>query len=177
MRFDTPEYSQFLDVDDEEWRDKCSGILSLKMLLDFWSGQSDISPEDVEDLISEALEINAYIPDVGWKHKELVEVAQNHGLGGENFDWVGEHPDVAFNRVIPHLSEHPIMVSIRKDLVKDNPGRLVVLTGYEDGKIFYNDPDAKTRGDIKRNAPLQKFLDGWKHKIVVIHPDECTCSL
>ena len=177
MKFDTPGYSQFLDVEDEEWKDRCCGILSLKMLLDYWGGQSNISPEDVESLIGEGLEIGAYIPDIGWKHKELVELAQNHGLDGEDFDWMDEHPDVALNKVIPHLSEHPIIVSIHKDLIEGNSGHLVVLTGYEDGQIFYNDPDAKTRGDIERSAPLQKFLDGWKRRVVVVHPHDCTCSL
>lgn len=176
MKFKTPQYSQFLDVDDREWQNKSSGILSLKMLIDYWDHQMEVSSEDVEALIAEGLEIDAYIPNVGWGHRQLVDISQNHGLDGENFDWIGEHPDVAFNRVIPHISKHPIMASIHKNLNEDNPGHLIVLTGYEDGRVFYNDPDSRTRHDIERSVPLQEFLDGWKRRIVVIHPKKCNCN-
>ena len=177
MNFKTPEYSQFLDIENEEWKNKSCGILSLKMLIDYWSGQNDVDPKDIENLIDEGLTIDAYIPDVGWRHDGLVEIAKNHGLDGESFDWMDEHPDIAFNKIIPHLSEHPVIASIYKDLVNGDSGHLVVLTGYEDGKVLYNDPNAKSRGDINKNAPLQKFLDGWKRRVVVIHPSDCKCNL
>jgi len=176
MKFKTPKYSQFLDVEDKEWKNKSCGILSLKMLLDYWNHKEETSAEDVENLITEGLAADAYVPEVGWKHRELVNLSQNHGLDGENFDWAHEHPDVAFNRVMPHLSKHPVMVSIHKDLSEDGPGHLAVLTGFEDGRVFYNDPDAKSREDIERSVPLQKFLNGWKRRMVVIHPKECTCN-
>jgi len=176
MRYTTPQYSQFLDVKDKEWKGKSCGIVSLKMLMDYWLDNPSAAPEKFEELINEGLGCGGYVPGVGWRHKELADVARSHGLDGENFDWTDEHVDVAFNKVVPHLAVHPVMASIYRDLNGDEPGHLVVLTGYEDGRISYNDPDSKKRKDVERSVPLQEFLDGWKKRIVLIHPKDCICD-
>jgi len=176
MKFETPEYSQFLDIKDEDWQGRSCGILCLKTLIDYWFGNKKMDSKDMDALIQEALDIDGYIPEIGWKHKELAEVAKKHKLDGENFDWTDEHPDVAFNRIIPHLTTHPVIASIYKDLDKEKNGHLVVITGYEDGNVYYNDPDSKKKAGIKRSAPLQAFLDGWTRRIVVIHPTDCNCN-
>ena len=177
MKFEVPEYSQFLDVDDEEWKGRSCGIVSLKMLLDYWNNESETTPEDVENLITEALDFDAYLPGTGWKHKELVDIAKAHHLEGENLDWTSEHPDIAFNKAVPHLAKHPVMTSVFKDLKPGKSGHLVVVTGYEGGKVFYNDPDSKNREGIERNASLNEFLNGWTRRIIVIHPKECDCNI
>jgi len=177
MKFDVPAYSQFLDVDDEKWNGKSCGIVSLKMLLDYWDNESEVTPEGINNLITEALASDAYIPGVGWRHKGLVDVARAHGLEGENLDWTSEHQDIAFNKVIPHLAKHPVMASVFKNLKPGESGHLVVATGYESGKVFYNDPDSKERENIEKSAPLNEFLNGWTRRIVVIHPKECDCNI
>jgi ABC-type bacteriocin/lantibiotic exporter with double-glycine peptidase domain len=176
MKFETPKYSQHLDVEESDWQDKSCGILCLKTLLDYWGEKEGIPHRDADELIQEGLSIDGYIPGVGWKHKELVELARQHGFDGENLEWPDEHPDVAFNKAVPHLMEHPIMASVHKNLIEGNGGHLVVVTGYEDGKIFYNDPDSELRDDVERSVTLKEFLDGWKQRIVVIHPEDCECS-
>jgi len=175
MRFKVPAYSQFLDVENKDWQGKSCGIVSLKMLFDYWHPKRELKPEDFDDLINEGLAFGGYIPGVGWRHKELAEIARGHGLEGQNFDWTNDHTDIAFNKTIPHLTRHPVMASVHRDLKEGESGHLVVLTGYEDGRIFYNDPDSKKRKDIERSVSLHEFLNGWKKRIIVIHDDECNC--
>ena len=177
MKFDVPAYSQFLDLEDEEWKDRSCVIVSLKMLLDYWNNDSEVTSEDLENLITEALASDAYIPGIGWKHKELVDVAKAHKMDGENLDWTSEHPDIAFNKMLPYLEKHPVIASVFKDLKAGESGHLVVVTGYEDGNIYYNDADSKDREGIKRSVPLKEFLDGWTRRIVVIHQKECDCNI
>ena len=177
MKFNVPAYSQFLDIDDKEWSGRSWGIVSLKMLLDYWNNESEVAPEDLENLVTEALDLDAYIPGIGWKHKELVDTAKAHGMEGENLDWTDEYQDVAFNKVVPYLEKHPVIASVFKDLKAGESGHLVVVTGYEDGNIYYNDADSKDRESIKRSVPLKEFLDGWTKRIVVIHPKECDCNI
>lgn len=176
MRFKVPRYSQYLDIKEKEWQEKSCGILCLKTLLDYWGEKEGIAPKNADELVEEGLKIDGYIPGVGWKHRELVWIAKNYGLDGENLEWPDEHYDIAFNRIIPHLEEHPIIASVHKDLIKEKGGHLIVITGYEDGKIFYNDPASKLRNDIERSVTLQEFIEGWKQRIVIIHPQRCRCS-
>jgi uncharacterized protein YvpB len=176
MRAEVPLYSQYIDVENKDWQGKSCGIVALKMLLDYWMDNPNEKPEKFEELIDEGLGYGGYVPGLGWAHKELAIMAKGYGLDGQSFDWSDEHTDIAFNKTVPHLTNHPVMVSIHKDLKEDGPGHLVVLTGYEDGKIFYSDPDSKKRTDVEREASLQKFLKGWTKRIIVIHPSRCSCS-
>lgn len=176
MRYEVPEYSQYLDVEDKEWQGRTCGIVSLKMLVDYWLDNPNNEPEEFEKLIENGLERSAYIPGIGWRHHELSQMAKGSGLDGESFDWTDEHKDVAFNRAVAHLSEHPIMASVYKNLKEGESGHLVVLTGYENGRIFYSDPDSKKREDVEREATLEDFLNGWTKRIILVHPDNCVCT-
>jgi len=176
MKYEVPEYSQYLDIEDENWQGKTCGIVSFKMLIDYWLDNPKTEPENFSELVEEGLGYAGYIPGVGWRHKELAQMAKGFGLDGESFDWNNEHADIAFNKTVVYLSRHPVMASIHRGLEEGGSGHLVVLTGYDDGKIFYNDPDSEKRSDVERDAPLEKFLSGWTKRIIVVHPNNCVCS-
>lgn len=164
--FNVPAYSQFLDVKDNKWKDASCGIVSLKMVLDFWGKNKN---SEIGKLIKLGLNNKAFIPDVGWKHKELALLVRKFGLRGRNYDWFRDNPKIAFKKLLPKLKKYPVIVSIHRNLELGKSGHLVVLTGAGNKQVFYNDPDSKTRKGIKKESSLNKFLKGWKRRIIVIY--------
>lgn len=165
--FKVPAYSQILDVKEKKWKDASCGVVSLKMVLDFWDKSKSLP---IRELIDLGLKQNAFIPDVGWKHKELALLAEKFSLKSRNYDWFKDSPKVAFKKLMPKLKKYPVIVSIYKNLEPGKSGHLVVLTGIKNKRVFYNDPDSKTRKDIKRQSSLDDFLSGWKRRVIVIYP-------
>ncbi len=64
IKHKVPAISQHLHIKDKNWRKKSCGIASLAMLLHYFNKK--ISPDKLLDI---GLEINAYIPAIGWGHK------------------------------------------------------------------------------------------------------------
>ncbi len=171
MKFNVPPYSQYLDIKNQEWQHRGCGIIALKSILDFWSDKNKKTYPDGDKLVEIGLGLNAYIPGVGWRHKELVEIAKSFGLDGKNFDWFQKPPKEAFQEMIPHLEKYPLAVSVHPLFETQNQGgHLVVLTGFENNILYYNDPAAKTREKITQKIILNKFLKGWKRRIIAIYP-------
>ena len=159
-------YSQYLDVEDEAWRSRACGIVALKILFDYWGVGKDVS---IDELIKRGLSSDGYIEGVGWKHASLAELGEEFGLSGKNFDWYADDPDVAFKKLEEHLKKYPVICSVYKDLKPGDSGHLVVVYEFDGTNVFYLDPEAKTRDDIKRSAPLDLFLEGWKRRIMVLN--------
>ena len=157
-------YSQFLDVEDKNWKIRACGIVSLKVVLEYWGIK-----ENIKDLIDLGLKKNAYISGVGWKHDGLVSVAKEFGFSGMNYDWFKDEPKDAFEKLLPNLEKYPVIASIYNNFKLGGSGHLVVLLGYQNGQIFFNDPDSKTRKGIQKKVGLEKFLTGWKRRIIVIY--------
>ena len=168
MKFAVPTYSQFFDVKDPLWRPNSCGIVALKMLMDFCG----VSPvPTTEALIQEGVSLGAYDPKTGWIHAGLVKLAQKHGLQAQNLDWAAESQDVAASLLARYLQKGPVIASVFPKLRPGAPGgHLVVVTGLEKGMITINDPEKKTRSAIEQALPLEKFLAGWKRRIIVIEP-------
>lgn len=163
--FRVPVYSQFLDVKEKKWRSRACGIVALKMVLDFWGIK-----KSADELIKLGLKKDAYIQGVGWKHKGLVLVAKKFGFKARNYDWYKDSYEVSFKKLLPKLKKYLVIASIYKNLKPGKSGHLVVLTGYENDQIFFNDPNSKTRGGIHKKVAAEKFLSGWKRRIIVIYP-------
>lgn len=163
-----PTYSQYLDVASADWQNRACGIVSLKMVMDFWGKKTKIIYPTIDDLISKYSK-STYISKVGWSHKGLVTIAKHLKLKGENFDWINYSAKDAFVLMETKLALAPVIASIYKNLNHRLPGHLIVITQIKNGKVFYNDPDSKTRNKIKCVASLQKFLEGWKRRIIIIH--------
>jgi ABC-type bacteriocin/lantibiotic exporter with double-glycine peptidase domain len=159
-----PTYSQFLDTKNSSWKNRSCGITALKSILEYELGKSP----SIDDLIKIGLENNAYIKGIGWKHKELAEIANNFGLKGKNLEWRNLKPKEAFKKILKFFPKNPIMASVFKNFNPKNNGHFIVLTGFENNKIYYNETASKKREEIKKEIPLEKFLKGWRKMIVVI---------
>lgn len=167
--YNVPAYSQFLDVIDASWKNRACGIVTLKMVIDFWRKLTKKGYLSVDQLIKKHNR-SAYINGVGWSHKGLVQVAKRYGLAGENFDWAHYSTKDSLALLETKLDVAPVIASIHRNLNPLLSGHLVVITKIKKGRVFYNDPDAKTRRNIKRNAQLEKFLRGWKKRVIVLYP-------
>lgn len=53
------------------------------MVLEYWEKTTPASDE----LIKLAVNHNAYLPKVGWRHRQLAQLAILFGLRGKNYDW------------------------------------------------------------------------------------------
>ncbi|MFH0803582.1 MAG: C39 family peptidase [Candidatus Tagabacteria bacterium] len=171
MKFNVPSYSQYLDIKNKEWQDRACGIIALKSILDFWSDENKKIYPDGDKLVEIGLELNAYIPDIGWRHKELVDIAKSLDLDGKNFDWFKKTPEEAFQKMFPYLEKYPLAASVHPLFETQNQGgHLVVLTGFENNILYYNDPASEIREEIAQEIPLDNFLKGWKRRIIAIYP-------
>lgn len=167
--FAVPAYSQFLDVSSPVWKRKACGAVSLKMVLDYLRPNSiSISEIIKRGRRKNAFRLAAYIPNVGWAHKGLASLAEEFGFKGKNYDWSKKTPDAAYSLLLKKLQKRPIIASIYRNLKPGSSGHLVLLTGIKGNRIYYNDPDSKTRRGIKKTATLNKFLKGWKKRVVEI---------
>ncbi len=139
--------------------------------MNFWSDKNKKTYPDGDKLVEIGLKLNTYIPDVGWRHKELVEIAKSFELDGKNFDWFKKSPEEAFQEMIFYLDRHPLAASIHPMFETQNQGgHLIVLIGFENNILYYNDPAAENREEIVQEISLDKFLNGWKRRFIVIYP-------
>lgn len=165
MIFDVPKYSQHLDVRDGDWKEKSCGIVAVKMVLDYWR----MSSPDCDELIKKGIEMDGFISGVGWKHKELSLLAKSFGVEAENFDWAKEEKDAAFKKLEDFLEKYPVVASIYSGFNPETKnGHLIVLTGMDDNFVHYNDPDSEGREEIAGKILIDKFLAGWKKRVIVI---------
>jgi len=159
--------SQHIDVKSKYWKSRSCGIVSLKMAMDYCGLPK--KNVNLSELIKKGVKIGAYDKRWGWIHAGLVNLAKIYGYAGQNYDWFGDTPQKAYAKLVKKF-KYPIIASIHSGLDQKNPGHLVVITGISKEKIYYNDPDSKTRKNIKRTAPVKKFLKGWKRRIIILKP-------
>lgn len=157
-----PFYSQFTDISAPEWRKIGCGIASLAMLIDFYTTE-DIS---VDALLKEGINANAYTGNAGWSHAGLIGLAKDHGLSGEAVYMTDLSMAAAFSKLETELGEGPVMASVHYTFTPTNPiPHLVIITGVENGKVYYNDP-AEKAGD--GSISIEKFQSSWKKRYIAI---------
>lgn len=167
-----PGYSQHLDVKDAWWQPRACGIVSLKMVIDYFKKTGLNDEPTIAQLIEEGVAREGHIPEVGWRHKTLAELATIHKLFGKNFDWNEISENEAWTLALPFLEKGPLIASIRKELdPNERRGHLVVLCDYQSDTIYYHDPDTHDREKILRTAPKDAFLHGWKKRVIAVQPD------
>jgi predicted double-glycine peptidase len=169
MRFHVPAYSQYLDVKNRSWKRRSCGIVALKMALDFHAPKR-AQKLTLSQLIKKGSRAGAYIRNVGWSHRGLARIAVRCGFQSRTYDWFRGLPGPAFKKLLRFLKRGPVIASMYRGLKPNASGHLVVVTGFKNGTVFYNDPDSRTRRGILRRAPLAKFLKGWKRRIIVVRP-------
>ncbi len=162
-----PPRSQYIAIHHHAWKDKSCGIVSVGMILSFYKKRVDLNV-----LLAQGLKLNAFKEPVGWIHQGLVRLAQLHKFQAKAYDWSKDSIEEAFLKLVSFLEEGPIIASIHKDFDPQNGGHLIVVTGYRDGLVYYNEPASRKGEPLKRKIIKEKFITGWKRRMVAlyIHP-------
>ncbi len=169
-----PFYSQYRDVTQPEWQSRACGITALKMLLDFWHARTTQNKTvSLDELLGSKKVTEAFMQNVGWSHKGLVSIAQDHSYEGFNKDLVAMKATAkqAFAQLKKDSAYFPIMASVwnKFDPAKGG-GHLVVVTGIKDGKVFINNPEAKNNTDGIRTMSEAEFITGFKKRYIAVYP-------
>ncbi|HEY4484053.1 MAG TPA: C39 family peptidase [Candidatus Paceibacterota bacterium] len=156
-------YSQSLDLNQEEWQRSGCGIASLGMILG-----NKIS--DLNELYQLGLDTNAYLPGIGWKHQGLVDLAKHFGfLSSYNLDLAQMDTSEALAKLKDELKNGPVIVSVFAHYEHGHKeGHLIVLSSLNDSEAEVLDPAAPTREDIHQLIPTEKFVTGWKKRLIVV---------
>lgn len=159
-----PFYSQFTDISSASWQKVGCGIASLAMLIDYYSDEA----VSVDQLLERGIAAKAYLNNAGWIHSGLIDLSLAYGLNGESHSLAGLGGDEAFVKLTDILAGGPVMASVHYTFEPTNPiPHLVVVTGVQDGKVFYNDP-AEPFGE--GSLSIEKFKRAWKQRYIAIRP-------
>jgi uncharacterized protein YvpB len=161
-----PFYSQFADITAPFWKGKSCGVVSLAMLLEFYT-RATTTPDSI---LVQAIAKNGFIPNIGWTYKSLIDVSRAYGMTGSSYDLGGQtraHAFVAFKEA---LESGPVIASVHYqfDPTSTIP-HLVLITDITGDTLTYNDPAEKFgAGKISTTA----FIKAWKKRFIVIRPKE-----
>lgn len=175
---DVPFFSQLADLKKESWQYRGCGVVSLKMVLEYWHRKDgrNVSPA-VGILLETGLEIGAYQENVGWIHSGLVNIAKRFGYDGYNRDYAPISPtplspQATWEKFLVDFKTGPVMVSVFGDMDPKSPraGHIVVVTDFHDGLVFYSNPEEMNEREGRKALALESFLKGWKQRYIVVHP-------
>ncbi len=159
-------YSQHLDIKNPFWREKACGIASLLMSMELLKAGKNNLP-DLNKLYQVGLNRSSYIKGVGWRHTGLVGLAKIYGFKhSKNFDWFGDKDPIL--KLKKALQSGPVIASVYSKYEPGRGGHLVVLMSLSTTKAIVLDPDSKTRSEILRELPADKFLKGWKGRVILV---------
>jgi ABC-type bacteriocin/lantibiotic exporter with double-glycine peptidase domain len=140
---------------------RACGAAALKMVAEFHG-------KEVPDLLSlcnEAKERGGYDMVNGWVHDYLVLKAQELGLHAERKEGLTETDEVfGFLK-----AGNPVIVSVEKRVLEQRRFHIIVLTGYDDGKIFYHESEStdRERGQ-DRTCDIDTFMTYWRGKAIFL---------
>ncbi len=159
-----PFYSQFVDVESAQWKKNACGVVSVAMVVDYYSDK----PISVNTMLNQAIASGAYIPSAGWTHQGLISLSKKYGMTGKAYDLSSSSGKAAFATFTTLLKDGPIIASVHYKFEPTNPiPHLVVIDGIDKDFVYYNDP-ASTAGGKK--ISVDTFRKAWKQKFIVIRP-------
>lgn len=161
MKLPVSYYSQFVDIQDSFWMLRACGGLCLKMVAEY---HGKVVP-DILDLCNEAKERGGYDMQNGWVHDYLIMKAQEFGLQVYRKEGI-----TSLEEIYASLDAgNPIIVSVEKRVLEQTRFHMVVLVGYEDGKIFYHETEStdKEKGKF-RSCDKSTFLQYFRGKAIFI---------
>lgn len=162
--YDVPLYSQISDITTVAWKQKGCGVADVAMIVEFYKPNTT----SVQKVLEEALASGAYQKNVGWKHAGLAALATKHGLVGKTVDLSPLTKETAFGELKNMIKEGPVIASIRRGFDPASPyGHLIVITGFDEKQVYFNDPGKR---DGKRTVAIADFMKGWKKRLIVIRP-------
>ncbi|OHA57236.1 MAG: hypothetical protein A2114_02630 [Candidatus Vogelbacteria bacterium GWA1_51_14] len=156
-------YSQHLDLSHDEHKLKGCGIASLGMLL-------GDKVSNLDELYKLGLEQGAYLPGIGWRHAGLAELARHFGFANSyNLDLAKEDIETALGKLREELEPGPVLVSVWGKYEVGYPdGHIVVLLSLTEDQAEVLDPAAQNHNDIHQFLPADKFITGWKKRLIVV---------
>lgn len=164
MPYDVPLYSQISDISSVEWKQKGCGVADVAMIVNFYKPKTTT----VQKVLEQGIASGAYQKNVGWKHDGLAALAKKYGLIGKVHDLSKSDKDTVLEQFKDIIKEGPAIVSIHRNFdPKLSFGHLIVITGFDDNLVYYNDP-GKHEGI--RKVSIADFMKGWKRKLIVIRP-------
>ena len=177
MEYRVPFSSQYADLGHHEWRARGCGIAALKMVMDFWHA-ADGSNRTValDGLLQAGLDAGAYREGIGWTHGGLAVLARRHGYEAFNADWAAKSPtpktpEAAWAQLVRELNVGPVMASVYSRLDSERGGgHIVVVTGFADGLVAFNDPEEMSEREGRKLIALERFLPAFKLRYVVVRP-------
>lgn len=177
MLHDVPFVSQYQGITDPGWQYRGCGITSVKMMLDFWhSLDAAHRTDDLDSLLSQGLRSGAYLDNIGWRHRGLVDLARLYGYDGYNVDAsekgpMPRTPLSAWELLMRDLEKGPVLASVYRQLDPERGGgHIIIVTGYENGLVHLNDPEEFLAADGRKNMALEGFLPAFKNRFIVLRP-------
>jgi len=170
MKLDIPYYSQKDDVSDEHWQKRACGIVSLKMVLDFYAKKEGRDIPSIDELIKEGVAIGGHDPEWGWRHDRIVDLARRYGFHAYRQEFKSHIHNAANEELIPSAHQDkfiedgikkitevleegtPVIISTTKYFTEKDSAHMLVLTGFEkEGDeitgFYYHDPEPKEEGE------------------------------
>lgn len=162
--YNVPPRSQYIAIHHHDWKNKSCGVVSVGMILLFYKKIVDLNV-----LLEQGLKMRAFKEPVGWIHKGLARLARKYNLHAKTYDWSTNPLEEAFLKLFSFIEYGPVIASVHKNFDPQEGGHLIVITGYKDGYVYYNEPASEKNQSIKRKIPKEKFLNGWKRRIVALY--------
>ncbi len=164
MPYHVPLYYQITDIISPAWQQKGCGVTDVAMIVEFYKPNTTT----VQKVLEEALKGGAYVKNVGWSHTGLASLAVKHGLVGKTVDLTTETKTTALKQFKSIVKDGPVIASIHRGFNPASPyGHMVVVTGFDDKLVYYNDPG---KHDGIKNIAIADFIKGWKKRLIVIRP-------
>ena len=171
MPYSVPLFSQISDISSMAWKQKGCGVVDVAMIVDFYKPKTT----SAQEVLKEALKEGAYVKNVGWSHEGLATLAPKYGLVGKTIDLSTLKNTDALSQFKDIVKEGPVIASIHRGFNPKSPyGHLVVVTGFDDKLVYYNDPG---KHDGIRTVAIDDFTKGWKKRLIVIREPETKLAL
>lgn len=166
MPYSVPLFSQISDISSVAWKQKGCGVADVAMIVEFYKPKTT----SVQEVLEEGLKSGAYVKNVGWSHSGLASLAVKYGLVGKTVDLSKSTSLTALDQFKDIVEEGPVIASIHRGFNPKSPyGHLIVVTGFDDKLVYYNDP-GKREGI--RTVAIADFTKGWKKRLIVIREPE-----
>lgn len=175
---EVPHWGQYLDVEDNHWRERSCAIISLVMVMSFYGKEVDAHKaiEEGQNIIvkDKTGVVGGYDPNFGWRHDAIVGLAKHYG-----FDSYRSENETVENLISSLANNEPVIINIYKNFDPKEGGHLAVLTGFfsddKTGEIisFYvNDPIGEPYKYKNKGIPYDEFMRGWKKRAIYVRNRE-----
>ncbi len=166
MPYSVPLFSQVSDISSVDWKQKGCGVADVAMIVEFYKPNTT----SVQKILEQAIKEGAYVKNVGWSHAGLAKLAVKHGLVGKTVDLAPLKNEVALSQFKNIVTDGPVIASIHRGFNPKSPnGHLIVVTGFDNKVVYYNDPGKR---DGIKTIPISDFMKGWKKRLIVIRDPE-----